>query len=268
MIVAAATHLHHVEEVMGMAVSFDVRAPVPGPAAMSEVLGWLHHVDATFSTYRPDSDICRIGRGELDLSRADAGVREVLRRCVELTAVTDGAFDVFGLPERNGTCLDPSGFVKGWAIERAATMLEAAGARNLCLNAGGDIALRGSPMLDLPWRVGIQHPEQADALATVLRVRGPLAVATSATYQRGAHIFDPATHQPTTDLASVTVIGPDLGPADAFATAVFVMGLDGLAWIEERNGYDAYLITHEGTTGWSSGFDRAWPAEGEPLGPG
>jgi thiamine biosynthesis lipoprotein len=65
--------------------------------------------------------------------------------------------------------------------------------------------------------------------------------------------------QPTTRLASATVIGPDLSVADAYATAVFVMGVDGLEWIEEQPGYDAYLITHEGQTHWSSDFDRSRP---------
>jgi thiamine biosynthesis lipoprotein len=90
----------------------------------------------------------------------------------------------------------------------------------------------------------------------VLELRGPCSIATSATYERGAHIIDPSTRQPATTLASATVVGPDLGVADAFATAVFVMGLPGLDWIEEQSGYDAYLITHEGRTYWSTEFGR------------
>ena len=64
---------------------------------------------------------------------------------------------------------------------------------------------RGRPTADTSWRVGIRHPESTLELATLVTACGPLGVATSATYERGAHIIDPRTHQPTTDLASATV---------------------------------------------------------------
>ena len=178
----------------------------------------------------------------------------MLARCVELRSITDGAFDIASVPAPNGTHLDPSGYVKGWAIERAATMLEAAGAHVLCINAGGDVAVRGCPIGTSGWRVGIRHPSLPSLLARVVTVTGPAGVATSATYERGAHIIDPRLGTPTTSIASATVIGPDLGIADAYATAVFVMGIDGLDWIEERDGYDGYVITHDDTTHWSTGF--------------
>ena len=254
--VPTLSSVHHVEQVMGMAVSFDIREPLPLGNAVDDAERWLHRVDAVFSTYRHDSQISRLGRGEITLTDVDDDVRLVLRRCLELNAMTDGAFDAFDLTERNGSALDPSGFVKGWAIERAANFLEAAGARNFCINAGGDVALRGTPAPHQAWRVGIRHPDQSDRQATTLELRGPHAVATSATYERGAHIIDPATRQPTTELASATIVGPDLGVADALATAVFVMGRPGLDWIEAQPDYDAYLITHEGLTHWSSDFDR------------
>ena len=183
-------------------------------------------------------------------------VRDVLRLCEDMRLDTGGAFDIFEVPAPNGTTLDPSGLVKGWSIELAATMLERSGCSNFCINAGGDIALRGQPTVGEPWRIGIRHPEQIHELATVVTASGPLAVATSATYERGAHIIDPHTRQPTTELASVTVVGPDLTLADAYATAVFVMGLDGLEWILERPGYDAYAITHDAITTWTPGFER------------
>ena len=92
-----------------------------------------------------------------------------------------------------------------------------------------------------------------DRVAAVLAVTD-LAVATSATYERGAHIIDPRTGEPTTGLASVTVVGPDLALADAFATAAFVMGLDALDWIDGQPDYGLYLITHDGTTHWTRRF--------------
>jgi thiamine biosynthesis lipoprotein len=247
---------HHVEDVMGTAVGFDIREPLPDGDALDDAIRWLHDVDATFSTYRHDSPINRLGRDEIGLDDVDEEVRWVLRRCLELQATTSGAFDAFGLTERNGSTLDPSGFVKGWAIERAAGIIGRAGGRNFAVNGGGDVVLRGSPEPLQPWRVGIRHPRQPDMLAATVEVRGPAAVATSATYERGGHIIDPAVRMPAAELASATVVGPDLGVADAYATAIFVMGLRGLDWIEAQVGYDAYLITREGQTHWSSAFDR------------
>lgn len=253
------TGLHHVEEVMGMSVSFDIRAPAPPAQALRDATAWLHHVDDTFSTYKQNSEISRLGRAELTADRATAEVSGVLRRCRELGESTGGAFDAFNVPAPNGTTLDPSGLVKGWSIEVAADLLNQAGATNLCINAGGDIALRGQPVPGRSWRIGIRHPHRPMEQATVVHLTGPAAVATSATYERGAHIIDPRTGKPASDLLSVTVVGPDLGDADAFATAVFVMGLEGLAWIEEQDGYDAFLITADDTTHWTTGFAAVWP---------
>ncbi len=251
---ATVDQIQHVEHVMGMAISIDIRQPLPEAGALDDVIAWLHHVDDTFSTYKHDSEISRFGRGELSITDLSTETEDVLLRCLELTEITDGTFDAFAVPAPNGTTLDPSGYVKGWAIEHAAHILEAAGARNLCINAGGDIALRGTPETGRGWRVGIRHPDQPLQQATVITIDGLGAVATSATYERGAHIIDPRTGEPTTDLASATVTGPDLGTADSYATALFVMGVDGLDWIESQPGYDAYIITHNNTTHWTTGF--------------
>ncbi len=130
---------------MGTVVSIDIRGTPPHNGALADVVAWLHHVDETFSTYRPESEISRFGRGELHVDDLTSETRAVLARCVELRSITDGAFDIESVPAPNGTHLDPSGYVKGWAIERAAAMLEAAGAHVLCINAGGDVAVRGLP---------------------------------------------------------------------------------------------------------------------------
>jgi thiamine biosynthesis lipoprotein len=127
--------------------------------------------------------------------------------------------------------------VKGWALDRAARMLERAGARRFSLNAGGDVVLRGGA----PWRVGIQHPLRRDRVACVIEVVDG-AVATSGAYERGAHIVDPHTQRPPDGVESVTVVGPRLGLADAYATAAFAMGADGPAWTASLDGYDAMTI--------------------------
>jgi thiamine biosynthesis lipoprotein len=246
---------HHVELVMGTAVSFDLR---DGAAdGLAEAVAWLHHVDATFSPYRDDSPITRLGRGELDLYDVDDEVRGVLLLCERLAEETGGAFDAFAVPAPNGTMLDPSGVVKGWSIEHAAGILERHGHTDFTVNAGGDVAIRGQASPGVPWRIGIRHPAVADRFAAVLDLTGPMAVATSATYERGAHIVDPRTGQRTIDLASVTIVGRDLTLVDADATAVFVMGLEGLDWLlDHRPGHDAFVVTHDDRAYTTPGFDR------------
>lgn len=239
---------HHVEHVMGMAVSIDVRDEI-GQEAIDTVVAWLHHVDETFSTHKIESPVSRLGLGELLLSDMDDEVLGVLSICEELYDDTDGAFDVLSVPAPNGSRLDPSGVVKGWSIERAAELLEAVGAHHFCINAGGDIAVRGERSPGRPWRVGIRHPRDADSFAVVLVASGRAAIATSGTYERGAHIIDPETGAPTADVASVTIVGPDLTYADAYATSVFVMGIEGLRWLDEHHPeYGGFVVTHDERT--------------------
>ena len=212
--------------VMGM----PVRVRGAGAAA-EEVFAWLRWVDATFSTYRAGSEICRLDRGKLAPADAHPLVREVLARCETLRERTGGYFDA-----RAGGRLDPSGLVKGWAVDQAAALLDAAGCRRFCIDAGGDLVLRGGP-----WRVGIRHPHHRRKLAAAIAV-SDAAVATSGTYERGAHIVDPRTGRPATDALSVTVVGPDLATADAYATAAFAMGDAGPAWTAALEGFDAMTI--------------------------
>ena len=245
---------HHVEPVMGMAVSIDIRDHDCRAEAVDDVVTWLHQVDDTFSTYKPESPISALGRGEVSLADVDPDIGTVLRLCEDIRRRSGGLFDVFEVPAPNGTTLDPSGLVKGWSIERAAGILEGHGCRNFCINAGGDVTVRGRPRPGSPWRVGIRHPYDPSALALVIEATGPLGIATSANYERGSHIIDPRVHRPATAVASATVVGPDLTLADAYATVVFVMGIDGLDWIGDQPGYDAFIISHDRRTRWSSGF--------------
>jgi thiamine biosynthesis lipoprotein len=179
---------------------------VEGAVDPARVFAWLRWVDATFSTYRSDSEISRLDRGER--FEPHPLVRSVLARCEALRVETGGLFDV-----RAGGRLDPSGYVKGWAVQRAAVF----GHGRFLIDAGGDMVLRGR------WRVGVRHPYETDCLAAAITV-ADCAVATSAGYERGDHIIDPRTRRPARGLASVTIVGGDLGTVDAYATAAFVAG--------------------------------------------
>jgi thiamine biosynthesis lipoprotein len=242
-----------VEPVMGTVVSLDGRgasAPV-AQAAFARAMAWLHDVDRRFSTYRDDSEISRIDRGELPVARASADVRSVLARCERLRHETGGAFD-----ERAGRRLDPSALVKGWAVERAAGILLAGGLENFALSAGGDVVVRGGALPEPDWRVGIQHPHDRGAVATAIRVTDT-AVVTSGAYERGEHILDPRTGGSPPDVLSVTVVGPDLGTADAYSTAAFALGLDGPAWTLGLEGYEAMTIVSGDQVLCTPGFPAA-----------
>src|SRR4051794_20476121 len=237
----------HVRDIMGMPIGIDVRDP---DVDVEVAFEWLREVDATFSTYRDDSEISRLDRSELTIAECRPEVDEVLRRCMALERETDGYFSV-----RPAGRLDPSGLVKGWAVDGAAERLAAAGAANFCINAGGDVAARGRPSPELAWRVGIRHPDDLEQLAAVVAVED-LAVATSGHYERGAHIVDPHTGRAPDALLSVTIIGPDLATADAYATAAFAMGDAGPAWAASLKGYDALCITSDHRVLSTPGFAR------------
>lgn len=247
----AAVRPVRVEHVMGTAVGVDLRDPGVPERALDAFFAWLREVDARFSTHRADSEISRIGRGELAPEDAHPDVREVLELCEEVHRCSGGLFSV----RRPGGALDPSALVKGWSVERGARLLEDAGARNLCINAGGDVLARGEPEAGRAWRVGIRHPEIADRVAAVLAVRD-LAVATSGAYERGAHILDPRSGRPARALLSMTVVGPSLTLADAYSTAAFVMGVDGASWIDGIPGYGACAVTCDRRAVWTEGCRR------------
>jgi FAD:protein FMN transferase len=252
-----------VERLMGTVVSIDVRAAANPAveAAIDAAVAEVRALEAVFSPWRPESEISRIADGRLDERDASPDVRFVLSACDHLAAVSDGAFD--GRRHRVDGRLDPSGFVKGWAIEEAARHLGDAGLADYALNAGGDILVRGDaePGSGNGWRVGVRDPEDETRVVRVLQVRG-LAVATSGLYERGGHIRDPRRaagrgrqQARRGALASLTVVGPSLGWADAYATAGFVLGDRALAWIEDRAGYGALAVSDNRRLAWTARVD-------------
>jgi FAD:protein FMN transferase len=234
-----------VEHVMGTAVGIDIRDDLPPDdlaSGLEAAFAWLRWVDDTFSTYKAGSQISRIGRGELAPDDADPEVREVLQQCDSLRAFTGGYFDAQAAP---GGALDPSGLVKGWSVEVASALLATTGSRNHCINAGGDVRVRGAPGPGRLWHVGITHPLQPGALTAIVAVTDG-AVATSGTAERGPHVFDPHTGRPAAELASATIVGPSLALADAYATAALAMGAAAPAWLGSLEGYESYVVDAEG----------------------
>ena len=241
-----------VDSVMGTIVSLDVRGPASA-ATLEGAVNVLRDADTRYSPYLADSELSRLARGELEERECSAELRHVLALADDLCRTSDGYFDV--RHHRPDGRLDPSGLVKGWATEKAAHVLDAAGLHSYCLNVGGDVIARGGPEQGRGWRVGIRHPGDASRLARALEVRD-LAVATSGSYERGDHIWDPHTGTPAADWASVTVVGPSLTYADVYATAAFAMGRRGLAWVAAHPRYGAYGIDTDEQATWTTALDE------------
>ena len=261
---AGRGRLHRVEHVMGMPIFIDVCDSDVEEAALDHAYEWLRFVDQTFSTYREDSEISRLNRHELTLDQTHSAVRSVLAQCERLLAETDGYFDIRAPYAHQASAptagrgeigsVEPSGLVKGWSVLGAGRLLEQAGARNFAVNAGGDVLLRGHPEDCGHWRVGIRHPRLRHQVAMVLAMTDG-SVATSGTYERGEHIVNPHTGVPPEGVLSVTIVGPDLATADAYATAAFAMGPHAASWSAGLDGYDAIVIGSDDVVLTTPGID-------------
>ena len=239
---------------MGMPISVLARGPAAqspaADAAVRAVHAELTGVDLGFSTYLPDSEVSRLGRGELALADCSAELREVADRCATAATATGGLFQAVRPDGR----WDPSGLVKGWAAERALRLLTGLEGVDWCLNAGGDVAV-WCPS-GKPFTVGIQDPRDAERIAAAVRC-GAGGLATSGRAARGEHLYDPRSGQPAVGSASVTVVGPSLEQADVLATAAFVAGDGAFALLAGFDGYEALRITADGAITTTSG----WPTD-------
>jgi thiamine biosynthesis lipoprotein len=233
---------------MGMPISLAVRGDDTDAAevAWQDALEVLREVDRVFSTYRADSVVSRLDRGELTVDDCPPEVREVLDLGEQARRQSGGAFDVRRLGPHGQTTLDPSGVVKGWAVARAAAVLERLPDTDFCLSAGGDMVCRTASPDSPAWRIGIEDPAQTDRVLAVVPVRNG-AVATSGLARRGAHIVDARTGLTPATVASVTVVGPDLTWADIDATAAFALGPDALDWLRGRDGRTGLVVWADGT---------------------
>jgi len=248
---AAAQPTRHVEHVMGMPISVALRGrhadDALGRAAWAATTAVLRDVDRVFSTYRADSYVSRLGRGELDLEDCPPEVAEVVALGERATAESAGAFSVRRPGPAGGLVLDPSGVVKGWAAERAAAHLAGLPDTDFCLSAGGDVVCRTVSVDAEPWRIGIEDPLAPRRLIAVVPVHTG-AVATSGAAHRGDHIVDARTGRPPTGVASVTVVTGSLAEADIDATAAYAQGTEAAAWLGTRPGRTGLVVWADGST--------------------
>jgi thiamine biosynthesis lipoprotein len=236
---------------MGMPITVEVLDASVTESVLEAVYSYLGYVDGTFSTYKENSEISRINRKLLDLSQASEDMRLIFALAEETRQLTNGYFDIV----RNGQ-YDPSGIVKGWAIYNAAALLRERGCQDFYVDAGGDIQTVGKNAQGQNWRVGIRNPLNIHEIVKVVSIADG-GVATSGTSIRGQHIYNPKSSAPLgTSIVSLTVIGPNVYEADRFATAAFAMGENGIAFIEELDGFEGYQIDKDGLATFTSGFER------------
>ena len=235
--------------IMGMPITVEV-ARNNNPELLAEVFRFFREVDSRYSTYKADSEITQINNG-LPKRQWSKEMRHILSLCEITRQQTNGYFDI----NHNGK-LDPSGLVKGWAIWEAAKRLRKHGAKNFYIEAGGDVQTYGRNTEGEPWTVGIRNPFDPDQIIKVLRVKNK-GVATSGTYIRGQHIYNPRQPAiPPTGVQSMTVVGPNIYEADRFATAAFAMGEAGINLIEQTVGLEGYLVNSKGVATFTSGFQE------------
>lgn len=208
-------------------------------STFDKVFQYFEEVDRQFSPFRKDSEVTRTNRGEVLAKDYSLQMQDVLAVAEITKQQTNGYFDVW----HNGR-FDPSGVVKGWAIAKASQFLEKDGFTNFYINAGGDIQTRGKNSEKSAWKVGIKNPFHPEEIVKVIRLSGK-AIATSGTYIRGEHIYNPVTNNFQVEVVSMSVIGPNILDADRFATAAFAMGRKGIDFIENLSGFEGYMIDRD-----------------------
>jgi thiamine biosynthesis lipoprotein len=241
--------VYYLEEVMGTVVVFDLYVESTLANDLIDPLverarATLHQVDDLFSTWKTESAVSRLRRGAATLDDMPDDVGEVLTLCARARDLSEGWFNPWALPGG----VDPTGYVKGWAAQRALLAFDHEGIAGAMVNAAGDIATRGRPGADVPFRIGVADPGSHGRLVCVVDVHG--AIATSGTYERGQHLVDPFSGRVGARAASASVVGPDLGVADALATALAVAGRDFLGVLEGVADYEGLAIESDGS--WSS----------------
>ena len=250
-------HLRSQFPVWGTIVDVDVASSSVSAdllnAAMQTVKDFCHGVDQDFSTYIDSSWVTRLRRGEVDIADCPASVQEVWDLCLQAKYLSDDAFDPWAV--EGG--FDPSGLVKGWAADICADLLVAAGAHHVQVNAAGDLALRGgffdtADGVVKPWKIGVVNPDDKQEVLQVFEITDG-AIATSGTYERGAHITDPYTGMIAIGAKSATIVGAAGWLCDALATAVMVAGQDGAKWFgqPELALYQVWVIDRHENSAWS-----------------
>ena len=281
----------------------------------------LGAIDRMMSTYRPDSELSRFNRfHETTPFKASPELVEVVQLAAEVSAATDGAFDITVAPlveawgfgpaqgrrqsppsdeeladlcadvgyaqveasssdntlrkTQPGVQCDLNGIAQGYTVDKLAAGLEAMGYGNYVVELGGEVKAHGANERGAPWRIGLEKPRVSERSLDRAISPGNKAVSTSGDYRkyyekegvRMSHTIDPHTGRPIAhDLAAVSVIHDSCALADAYATALMVLGPDkGYAWAQER-GLAARFITHSGPDAFIEKASPAFASSARPV---
>ncbi len=243
------TNMKQTRILMDMPIIVEIIDDTVSEDIFTKVYSYFDYIDKKFSTFKNDSEITQINNGKISQKNYSSDMQLIFSLAQKTKKDTNGYFDI----NRNGK-YDPLGIVKGWAIWQASKMIKKAGFKNFYVDAGGDIQVCGNNKEEKPWRVGIKNPFNRREIIKVLNI-SDLGVATSGTYIRGEHIFNPKTGQnASNDIVSLTVVGPNVYEADRFATAAFAMGKKGIEFISRLNGFEGYMIDEKGLATFTGGF--------------
>ncbi len=235
--------------IMGMPITIEITHGGSQPI-FDKVFNYFKKIDNRFSTYKSDSEISKINNG-LEASRWSKSMKDVFKLCEQTKEITNGYFDI----DHNGQ-LDPSGLVKGWAIDNAANILRKQGLKDFYVEAGGDIQVSGTNSEKKPWAIGIRNPFNINEVIKIVSLSNE-GVATSGTYIRGQHIYNPKNkNQKITEVKSLSVIAGNVYEADRFATAAFAMGRKGIKFIESIPGLEGYMVDDKKIATYTTGFER------------
>ncbi|MBX0301991.1 FAD:protein FMN transferase [Cryobacterium sp. 1639] len=244
----------HVFDTMGTTVSLRFAGATAPASVLDGVEGAFRAFDERFSLYRTDSEISRVARGELPLTRTGAELREAYAEALDWSRSTDGAFT----PHRPDGVIDLSGTVKAKAMEAAARVLDSSGEADWMLVAGGDILTRGT--LDgLPWRAGVVDPDDRGTLLCAVELVGRrIALATSGTAERGEHIWRTGDPRAPQRYRQVTVLADDIVTADVLATALVAGGPERCPELLNRFDIEAITVDNAGNLTATPGLQSAW----------
>lgn len=236
---------------MGMPITIEVVGAHTSSSDLDVVFAYFDAIDRRFSTYKHDSEIMQINRCEISSNEQSKEMSEVFKLATQTKELTAGFFDI---KNPNGW-IDPSGIVKGWAIHNAGKLLKKRGVSNFYIDAGGDIEAFGTNTKHEPWKIGIRNPFNPSEIIKRVELSN-LGIATSGTYIRGSHIYNPHdTIEKLCEVVSISVIGPNVYEADRFATAAFAMGIQGIYFIESLDGFEGYAIDINGRATYTTNFN-------------
>ncbi|MDQ6961454.1 MAG: FAD:protein FMN transferase [Mariprofundaceae bacterium] len=164
--------------------------------------------------------------------------------------------------------LDFGAIAKGYAIDRAIKVLRQQGIGNAIVNAGGDIRLIGQ-RFGRAWRIGIKHPRQANQILGWMALKGDVSLVTSGDYERFFivgdkryhHILDARTGYPATKSQSVTVIAKNATLADAWSTALFVLGSNSQGLVTAPTDLDYLIVDRQGKKSMSLGMQKLFHSQ-------